>query len=87
MPHMIQMKVDCRIIPKMVMVSAVAMVVVAVAVDVAVDMVAVIMVATVPEGTTKVALLPPVLQMRRKDELIHRPRVIPTMMLNFSKIT
>ena len=82
-PNMIWMKVVCCIIQKMEMVPAVARVMVAVALDV----VALIVADTVPEGTMMVALLLPVLPTQCKDELIHRPRAIPMMMLSFCRIT
>ena len=84
---MIRMKVVCCIIQKIEMVPAVAGDVVAMAAVVAVDVVAVIMADTSPEGTMMVALLPLVLQMRCKDELICRPRAILRTTLSFCRIT
>ena len=88
MHHTIRMKVDCHIIPKTVMVPAVVMAMMAVmAVAMVVDVVAVIVVDMALVKTMIVGLLPPVLQMQCRNELMHRPRVIWMMMPNFSRIT
>ena len=86
-PNTIWMKVACHIIQKMEMVPAMAGVMVALVAAVAVDVVTIIMADAAPEGIMMVALLPLVLQTQHKDALIHRPRVILTMMLSFCKIT